>query len=177
MVFCWIPFPSIIPSDGDDDLANQITYPLYIPGSKMILTSTINTIIRSLKLEDTDTTKLLTFDGTSITQTGGAKSLHNLSGLGDYSVTPGKTAKLILILESLTVDCQFKVWESPSADTASGTAKYTYTGNEFDGTSLITVCPDWDITPKTFAATKFITIEVTSSGDSLEVLAAIVVES
>ena len=134
--------------------------------------------MRSIKLEDTDTPIDLTFGAQTVSQ-GAPKSLELLTDLSDYTVTTGKTAKLVLILggNSGQVDVQFKVWESSSADTATGTAKYTYAGDKLDSLNLITVSPDWDAIPKTFAAGKYITIEVTSTGDSVSVLGATVIES
>ncbi len=174
MVNPWIDFPTLL---GDDDLSNLVSYPLYLPqaGTTTAAANNVSLLTRYRKLEEGDVVRILEHD--AVINQGSPKSLQQLTDLSDYTVTSGKTAKLILILRTGSADAQFKVWESSAADTASGTAKYTYAGNGFDSGHLITVCPEWDVTEKTFAASKYITIEVTSSGDNVSVTQAIVIES
>lgn len=162
-----------------DALTNSLQYPLYLPAPFSTFSVTTQFILRTLKLADTDKVKTLTYSGSNaqITNTGGPKSLEGLTDLANYAVTTGKTAKLILILASSSVSCQFKVWESGTADTASGIAKYTYAGGEFNQNIWMTISPDWDLTPKTFAAGKFITVEVTSTNDVVTVIGAVIIES
>jgi hypothetical protein len=161
----------------DDELSNLLLYPLYSASQAVTTGTGLQTIQRSLKLADTDVVKMLTFGGVTIVN-GAPKSLEGLTDLVDYQVTSGKTAKLILILSGVgTTDNQFKVWESAAADTASGTAKYTYAGTNLENLGLITISPEWDIVQLTFAASKYITIEVTSTSDSVRVVQAVVIES
>jgi hypothetical protein len=163
-----------------DELADQISYPYWPPAR--VFTSNgfnFNPIIRSRKLETEDKTRFLFHEGGTISQ-GSPESLEQITDVSDYTVTTDKTAKVILILESNSGNCQFKVWQTDSADdvsTGSPVTKYTYAGTDFDDNQLMTVCPEWDVTEKTFAAGKYITIEVTSGGTSLEVVGAVVIES
>ncbi len=62
MVFCWIPFPTILPED--DDLGNQITYPVY---SWTLDARDGAVIMRSLKVLDTETVIELGFDAPIVT--------------------------------------------------------------------------------------------------------------
>ena len=169
--------PSIFEEEG---LANQLAYPLWSPSSLGTASGFDGSpIIRSRKLEDTDVVRHLFHEGGTITN-GSPESLETITGIADYTVTSGKTAKLILLLRSNTTDCQFKVWQTDAADdvaTGSPVTKYTYAGTDFDSAILMTVCPDWDVTELTFAASKYITIEVTSGSGSLRVMGAAVIES
>jgi len=167
-------------TEGDDDeLSNFISYVIWTIGVSDSDSFNGGPITRNRTLANTDKPLMLTNGGgtnVSVNQ-GTPLSLHKLTDDSDYTVTTGKTAKLFLILKSSSVSCQFKIWESSTTNTASGIAKYTYAGNQFNAGRLITVCPEWDLTEKTFAAGKYITIEVTSSGDSVTVEQAMVIES
>ena len=67
------------------------------------------------------------------------------------------------------------MWEmSNDVSTGSVTTKYTYAGNEFSANSLSTVCPEWNRIEKTFAAGRYITIDVTSTGDSLTAYSVVI---
>lgn len=166
-------FPSII---EDDELANQLTYPIYSVNAITILSGTNSvapTIIRNRKLEDTDVTRILTVAGGGTVSTD--VSLDDLTDLADYTVTSGKTAKVILVLRSATNDTTFNIREGASSGDITGTIKYAYSGAGFDTTALLTVCPDWDVTELTFAATKHIVIDIVVG--SLYVVSAMVIES
>lgn len=169
----WIRFQTILPED--EELANQLSYPYYFPGA-LADSDGITPIVKSRKLETGDKDIILQSVAATITQ-GTPKSLLFLGGTTGYTVTTGKTAKLILLLSSNSTQAQFKVWESSIVDTAAGIAKYTYSALQFGSLSLLTVCPEWDVTEKTFAAGKYITIEVTTAGDAVKVLSAAVIES
>ena len=122
-----------------------------------------------LELASGDEMKQLMRDGA--VSNGSPQSLELTSSVADYQVTTGKTAKVVIILESGSLETQFKIWESNSANSATGTTKFTYAGTQFSSSTIFTV-PELS-----FAASKYITIEVTSSSDSLSVLSAFAIES
>lgn len=170
----------ILFNEDGDDLTNQLEYAFW-PPSRLFNSNGFNFahIIRKRKLETNQKPVFLFHEGGRVTQ-GTPESLETITNIADYTVTASNTAKLILILESNSTGCQFKVWQTDNADdvsTGSPVTKYTYAGTDFDDNKLMTVCPEWDTSEKTFAANKYITIEVTSTGDSLEVVAAVVIET
>ena len=164
---------SILFNTEGDELVNQVIYPYFSPRAGS--TPSDPPVIRARKLESNEVAIQLQY-ATGTVSSGAPKSLELMGGTTDYTVTASKTAKLILVIKATSASVQFKVWQSDSADTASGTAKYTYTTTSMSTNDIVTVCPEWDTTEATFAAAKYITIEITA-GSNLEVLHAAVIET
>lgn len=81
-------------------------------------------------------------------------------------------------MKSTTLDTEFRIREGATDTDVTGTIKYSYAGNTVLNTiNLITVCPEWDVTEKTFAAGKHMVLEITSTSDSIQVVYAAVIES
>jgi hypothetical protein len=115
------------------------------------------------------------FNNATISTGGGPISLHTHETLDNYTVESGKTGSLYIVLQAGSGDVQFKIWQSDSVDdvvTGSPVARYTYAGTTFDTSNKISLLDVGD-----FSAGKYVTIEVTSSSDSLTVVSAFIIEA
>lgn len=162
---------------GADGELVGVTYPYYTPTSAHGTNSDNNSAImtRTRELQVNDVVRLLGH-ATGLLGVGTIESMRLLTDQSQrYTVTPGTTAKLIMILSSLATT-RFRIWETDNADSiAGGVLKYEYDQGGFTNNRLVTICPEWDIPEKTFAAGKYITIEVVTG--TANVFQAITIES
>ena len=153
-------FPVIFfPSIGlDEDDLTTISYPL--SGSGL---ADDDTIWVNLTLESNQSFIELGFTGEITTPT----SLHLLkSPASNYTVTSGKTAKIIMLVKFATTSGTFTVHEDSTADAGTGTTKYTSNSQVIN--SLTTVIID------SIAASKYVTIDTTGG---VRILGAIAIET
>jgi hypothetical protein len=170
------PFPVTISVSilEDDELSNFVSYPVWSPNANVDIAASYNVapLFRNRKLETTDKVLVLA-SGANLSTT--PFSLHQLTDEADYTVSTDKTSKLVIILRSGTNNTTFDIKEDSSANAGTGTVKYNYGGTDFDVDNLMTVCPDWDLTEKTFATGKYITVDIIAG--SATIMAAFVIES
>ena len=153
---------AILFNEDVSELANQIAYPVHSWGTDS------QVIMRSIKVLDTETVIELAFDGQIISGT--PKSLRLLSdSTSAYSVTSGKTAKIILILRGVSATSAIAIGESATADVAIVTTKHT--------TASVTTNEYSTVVIDSIAATKFVTINPTTASRICSVVSAIAIES
>jgi len=149
--------------EDDEDLGNQITYPIY----SWLPSDSFEPIVRSLKIEGTETVIELGFENNIVNGT--PKSLRKLSDNTAYSVTSGKTAKLIVIAREVTASSAIELIEDSSADAGTGTIKHT--------TPTLATLQIATIVVDSIAESKFVTLEPNVSGDSMQIISAVAIES
>ena len=144
-------------------MGKQLSYPLY-----GWYNTALHPIINTIEILDTDVVIPLGFNG-AISDTVGPKSLHRISDSTNYSVTAGKSAKLIVVFIPTTSTPVIEIIEDTAADAGTGAIKHT--------TPALTLNVPVTVVIENFAASRFVTFKVTTSGDIMRVVSAVVIES
>jgi len=150
--------------EESEDMADSFTYPVghliqHFRSSSSVTYRTFQLPRRTYLREDGN--KVVPRTG-NVSLSSTPYGLRRPGASSAYAVPSGRSARLFMLLESRASDGRFDVWESDSADSATGTRKINYTASDFDNNLLTSVIPEWSDPEITFGAGKYINVRETN---------------